>query len=128
MPPVSVIACCGRQSTEGSLYSATPKFLESFNQRSFTGEHLRKEVGKDNFCYFSKRDWLSHNHGSSTSVIASCYIREFWPRSNLTSYLRSNNQFHRDAAKNSQQNFGSRSDWGGTQCLFTHAKERWFLL
>lgn len=56
-----------------------PKFLESFKQRSFTAEHLRKATGKGKFCFFSKRDWLSHNHGSSASVFAPHYIREFWP-------------------------------------------------
>ncbi|XP_010281569.1 PREDICTED: potassium voltage-gated channel subfamily KQT member 1-like [Phaethon lepturus] len=42
--------------------------------------------------------------------------------------LRSNNQSHRDAAKNSQRNFGSRSDWGGTWCPSTDAKEQQFPL
>lgn len=53
-----------------------PKFLESFNQRSFTAEHLRKEMFKGNLC-FSKRGWLSHDHKSS--VFVPCYRKEFWP-------------------------------------------------
>lgn len=59
------------------LFCFYPKFLESFNQRSFTAEHLRKEMVKGKFCFFSKRGWLSHNHTSS--VFAPCYRKEFWP-------------------------------------------------
>lgn len=47
---------------------------------------------------------------------------------NFGQALRSTSQSHRDFAIISQQNFGIRSEWGGTQWLFTDAEELWFLL